>query len=241
MSAEQLKALEGETKKLKGGIKNLEKTKKDVLALFEEKAAALAADLEANAKAIAACKYAMEPKYEPTEKEIKAAEKEGGKKGQDLAGMSDMGGISFFSVAMEKCMGEMSLLEHAIAGANKVVDESGDDRKGGAAEIGKIFLSANDKRLAVYCHCPKPLWAKLSMKDWLDAALKGFDYVTVAETEETFQLEIPANAEKEQFPLKMRDLIINQSFGILRDRQLVLDETSTDEDLNLAEAAGIEW
>ncbi len=241
MSADQLKALEGETKKIKGQVKNLEKTKKDVLNLFEEKAASLDKALADNAAAIATCKYQMLPKYEPTEKEIKAAIKEGGKKGQDLAGMSDMGGISFFSVAMEKCLGEMSLLEKAIEGANKEVDPEGDDRKGGAGGIGKIFLSANDKRLALYAHVPKALHAKLPMKDWLAAGLQGFEPIVIEETEEIYKAEIPANADKEQFPLKMRDLFINQAFSILRDRQLVAEETSSDADFNLAEAAGIEW
>ena len=41
----------------------------------------------------------------------KAALKEGGKKGQDLAGMYDMGGMKFFHVAMEQCGGNVDLLK----------------------------------------------------------------------------------------------------------------------------------
>lgn len=37
----------------------------------------------------------------PTDKQIKKAFKEGGKKGQDLVGMADMGGMRFFCVVME--------------------------------------------------------------------------------------------------------------------------------------------
>ena len=53
-----------------------------------------------------------------------AALKEGGKKGQDLIGMCDLGGMKYFTVAMEKCAGRWDLLEAAMKGANKIVDES---------------------------------------------------------------------------------------------------------------------
>jgi hypothetical protein len=75
----------------------------------------------------------------------KAAEKEGGKKGQDLSGMCDIGGMTYFTVVMESCEGSWDLLEMAMAGANKVVDPDGDDRKGGAHELIKCFMDIDDK------------------------------------------------------------------------------------------------
>lgn len=241
MSAEQLKALEGEAKKIKGGIKNLESTKKGVLALFEEKSASLAAALAANEAAIAACKYDMKPKRELTDKEKKAAIKEGGKKGQDLAGMADLGGIKFFCVTMEKCLGEMEALDLALGGANKVVDESGDDRKGGAGHLGKMLLSADDERCAIVAHVPEALKELCEVKEWVEASVKGMDAKYISTDDTIIRLELPKNKEKEQFPLKMRDLVINQAFAFLKDKQLVLDESSSDPDVNYAEMNGIEW
>ena len=73
----------------------------------EQKAADKAAEVEkAEAKAYA------------------GALKEGGKKGQDLIGMCDLGGMKYFTVAMEKCAGRWDLLEAAMKGACKIVDES---------------------------------------------------------------------------------------------------------------------
>ena len=46
---------------------------------------------------------------------------------------------------------------------------------------------------------------------------------------------------QDRFPLKMRDVAISAGFGFLRDNQLVLDEESDEDDVNYAEAAGIEW
>lgn len=57
-------------------------------------------------------------------KVIAAAFKEGGKKGQDLIGMADMGGIKFFNVAIDQAQGEWELLEQTMQGANVVVDDS---------------------------------------------------------------------------------------------------------------------
>ena len=56
-------------------------------------------------------------------KEIAAALKEGGKKAQDIAGMHDMGGMSFFAITLETCKGDWELITTAMEGANKVVDE----------------------------------------------------------------------------------------------------------------------
>lgn len=41
----------------------------------------------------------------------KAALKEGGKKGQDIAGMFETGGIKFYHLVMEKCGGDIELLK----------------------------------------------------------------------------------------------------------------------------------
>ena len=49
-----------------------------------------------------------------------------------------MGGIKHFHVAMESCNGNWDLLQMCLDAANKPVDEKGDDRKGGAGDIGKV-------------------------------------------------------------------------------------------------------
>lgn len=51
-----------------------------------------------------------------------------------------MGGIHFFHVALESCEGDWELVEEAMQGANAPAE--GEERKGGAGEIGKAFLSA---------------------------------------------------------------------------------------------------
>ena len=55
----------------------------------------------------------------PTDKQIKASLKEGGKKGQDLQGMADLGSMSFFTVVLETCGESWALLEKAMEVSQK--------------------------------------------------------------------------------------------------------------------------
>lgn len=65
--------------------------------------------------------------------------------GVDLVGMSDMGGVKHFNVAVDVPKGDVDLLKLVLEGANKEVDESSEERKGGAGAIGKCFYSAGDE------------------------------------------------------------------------------------------------
>eukprot|EP00056_Hartaetosiga_gracilis_P018771 m.11838 g.11838 ORF g.11838 m.11838 type:complete len:242 (+) comp7049_c0_seq1:75-800(+) len=181
-----------------------------------------------------------------TEKQIKAALKEGGKKGQDIAGLYDMGGISFYHISLEKCEGSMELVLKAMEGANKKVDEGADDRKGGAGHVGKMFLSSNNDQVAIACFVPKELQEKheVTPKVWLEVFLSNFDGEIKEEGEELVTAVLPANKEKERFPVKMRDEAINLGFAFLVQKGLINDDDD-DSDFGLdgdaLEEAGIEW
>jgi HMG (high mobility group) box len=176
-----------------------------------------------------------------TDKALAAAVKEGGKKGQDLCGMSDMGGMSFFAVAMEDCMGRRDYLEAAMKAANAEIDPSGDDRKGGAGKLGKMLLSASNDALAVLGHVPDACPKDLSLKEWAECIAASVEGNIVEITEDTCFIEAKADQAAERFPLKMREGAINASFGLLRQKGLVVDDDSDDDFGEMAEAAGIEW
>ena len=48
------------------------------------------------------------------EKQIKAAKKEGGKKGVDAAGMSDLGGVKYFHITVDTPEGDVELLRAVL-------------------------------------------------------------------------------------------------------------------------------
>jgi len=161
--------------------------------------------------------------------------------------MHDLGGMSYFTVALEKCEGDWDLMQAAMDGANKEVDEGGDDRKGGAGHLGKCFLSCDEaKHLALIYFLPKELQEGekcVTLDEWIEVMTAGLSPEIVDKTETTARVICPQSTEKQLFPLKMRDTAINNSFAMLRSKELVADDDSGSEDDMGAmyEDLGIEW
>jgi len=177
--------------------------------------------------------------------DAKAAIKEGGKKGQDLNGVAALGGIQYFNVSVETPEGDMALLEKVLEGANAPVDEAAEERKGGAGDIGKFLLSAGETKLVAIGHVPKQLAADkgLTVKEWATELMKHLPGSTIVdEGEEIIKLEMKADTDNNVFPLKARDAAIDAGFKLLKARGLVpATADDSDDDVNYAEAAGVEW
>lgn len=160
------------------------------------------------------------------QKLLAAAFKEGGKKGQDLAGFADIGGVKYFHVALENCNGSWELTEAAMNGANTVVDEAAEERKGGALNIAKAFLSANEDRLCIYLHVPEELSEKVPINEWFDVLVKASGATVLEPPKNGFAkaelLHVP-----EVFPLKVRDSAIGLGFAYLRSKGVIPDEESS--------------
>lgn len=156
-----------------------------------------------------------------------------------------MGGVCFFNVSVDTPEGDMELMQALLDGANAEVDESSEERKGGAGDLGKAFLSAGDKQLAIIFHVPAALAeAKgVSMQEWIDAVTAPVkDHVQVVEAgAELVKIVVPGNAEEGRFPLKMRDECTSAGFTFLREKGLIPEDDDSDDDVNYAEAAGVEW
>lgn len=146
--------------------------------------------------------------------------------------------------SVDSAEGDLALLQSVLDGSNQPVDEAAEERKGGAGDIGKSFLSAGDKQLAILCHTPAALAAAkgVSMQEWVDALIAPVkEFATVVEqTEEVTKIVVAGSAEEGRFPLKMRDLCTDSGFAFLREKGLIpAPESSDDEDY--AAAAGVEW
>lgn len=165
-----------------------------------------------------------------TEKQLKLAEKEGAKKGQDLSGLEDMGGVHFFHVALENCDGHWELVEAAMNGANTPVDPNGEDRKGGAENIAKAFLSASVDRLCIYLHVPEQLAGVVNLQDWFSVLVNGAKATVLVPPTGAFGF---AKAEllrgDNVFPLKVRDEIIGQGFAYLLSKGVIPECEDDDE------------
>lgn len=72
-------------------------------------------------------------------------------------------------------------------GMNAEVDESAEERKGGAGGLGKMLLSAGDKQLAIVCHVPKALQESnesFNIKEWVQAVVGATGATVTEEGEE---------------------------------------------------------
>jgi len=78
----------------------------------------------------------------------------GGKKGVEISGAADMGGLDFFNTQLEQCKGKVNLLEMAMHAMNKDIDPAEEESKGGSAATGKLLLSAGDTEMAVVAYVP---------------------------------------------------------------------------------------
>ena len=73
--------------------------------------------------------------------------KEGGKKGVEIEGASDMGGLDFFCTTMELPEGNLEELELSMLAMNAEPDPEAEDRKGCSGHIGKMIFSAGVEQL----------------------------------------------------------------------------------------------
>jgi hypothetical protein len=169
-------------------------------------------------------------KKDPEALKLKAAIKEGGKKAQDLQGMSDMGGVMFFHCVMHDCEGRMDLLQSAMDAMNKEVDPEGDDRKGGAGGLGKFLFSAGDKALIGICHVPAAVEAKgVTAKEWTEEIAKVTN-AKITKCEGAYgYIELLADPDKEVFPLKIRDMATSCGYQFLVTKGVVADDSSSGE------------
>lgn len=169
------------------------------------------------------------PEYD--EKLIKKVVKEGGKKGVEVEGASDLGGIEFFCTALEVPEGDLTLLEMSMEAMNAVPEEGSEERKGGAGGVGTMIFSAGKDTLGVVYHVPESKLEKINGTEWLAAALKpinGLLYATNSPAKgKGF---VPGDKEAGIFPLKLKEEAIQASIEYLKSKGLFPEDADDDDD-----------
>merc|ERR1712151_533115 len=112
------------------------------------------------------------PAEDPAKK-LKKVIKEGGKRGVEIEGAADMGGLMFFCTSVDEPEGSSELLKESVAAMNAKSDPTEEERKGGSGHIGKMVFSAGTEQLAVIAYCPEERQEKLDCKAWLETVLKS--------------------------------------------------------------------
>merc|ERR1719482_1123433 len=167
------------------------------------------------------------------EKRLKVVKKEGGKKGAELAGAADMGGIEYFTTVVDTPEGDPRLVEIVCQEMNAAVDPAAEETKGGSGHVGKMLLSAADAQLAIVAYVPRDKTSKISAKDWMQhvfTTLGCGEFVGEPSAKKAVGV-CKKDGEKGKFPVKMRDEAINSSVGLLKGKGLFPDKDDDSDEM----------
>lgn len=161
---------------------------------------------------------------------LKKVIKEGGKRGVEIEGAADMGGLQFFCTAMDLPDGDLDLLVESMKAMNAKSDPTEEERKGGSGHIGKMIFSAGTEQLAVVAYVPEAKQKELDCEEWLKTVLSIFSGQVVSGGRETSSGIVKTNSDKGVFPLKIREPMILEANNFLRKKGLFPEDNDDDDD-----------
>jgi len=162
---------------------------------------------------------------------LKKVIKEGGKRGVEIEGAADMGGLQFFCTSVDEPQGSLDFLEESVKAMNFKSDPTEEERKGGSGHIGKMVFSAGMEQLAIVAYVPEEKQSELVCKEWLEKVLALFPGGNITkEGKDICVGTIPTNSEKNIFPLKIRESLILEANNFLRSKGLFPDNDDDDSD-----------
>merc|ERR1711990_1241467 len=103
-------------------------------------------------------------KAEDPAKKLKKVIKEGGKRGIEIEGAADMGGLQFFCTSVEEPDGDLDLMDECMKAMNTECAPDEEERKGCSGRIGKMIFSAGVEQLGVVAYLPKEQEGNLDAK-----------------------------------------------------------------------------
>jgi hypothetical protein len=198
-------------------------------------------DVKMTTKEIKKAKEAQDKKKaeEPAEKapedpakKLKKVLKEGGKRGVEIEGAADMGGLQFFSTSVDEPDGDVDLLRKSMEAMNAKSDPTEEERKGGSGHVGKMIFSAGTEQLAIVAYVPEAKQAELSCEEWINKVLAAQPNGKLVQSAKDICTGfIPADPNKGIFPLKFRESLIMESNNFLRAKGLFPDADDDSEEM----------
>lgn len=191
---------------------------------------------EAKSKAEPKAKAAKDDKakevdpVEERKKKMKKVIKEGGKRGVEIEGAADMGGLQFFCTSVDEPEGDIEMLTESMKAMNAKSDPTEEERKGGSGHIGKMLFSAGVEHLAIAAYVPDEKQGECSCEEWLKSVLALFQGEVVSADKSVSTGKVKANGDKGIFPLKIREPMIVEANNFLRKKGLFPEDNSDDDD-----------
>merc|ERR1712117_666936 len=155
---------------------------------------------------------------------LKKVIKEGGKRGVEIEGAADMGGLQFFCTALD-------LLVESMKAMNAKSDPTEEERKGGSGHIGKMIFSAGVEQLAVVAYVPEAKHSELSCEEWLMTVMNTFGGKVESKANDVCTGAVKTDSDKGIFPLKIREPMILEANNFLRKKGLFPEDDSDDDEM----------
>merc|ERR1712151_563339 len=131
---------------------------------------------------------------------LKKTWEEGGKRGVEIEGAADMGGLQFFCTSVDLPEGDLDLLVESVSAMNEKSDPTEEERKGGSGHIGKMVFSAGTEQLAVVAYVPAEKQSELSCEEWLKTVLGTQGGATIKTGKDVCTGRVLTNSDKGVFP-----------------------------------------
>jgi len=165
------------------------------------------------------------------EKLLKKVIKEGGKRGVEIEGAADMGGLQFFCTSVDEPQGDLDLLVESLNAMNAEAIPGEEERKGCSGHIGKTIFSCGTDQLAVVAYVPEDKLAVLNCEEWLKSTLAPFQGEVMKTGKQICTGRVKANSDKGVFPLKIREPMILEANNFLRKKDLFPEDKDSDDEM----------
>jgi len=222
-------------KKKEAAAKNVTKEEQPKKESKKKGGAEKAAEKPAEKPAGKPAEEVKEPTAEEREKlrkdKLKKVIKEGGKRGVEIEGAADMGGLQFFCTSMDLPEGDLDMLKESMKAMNAECDPTEEERKGGSGRIGKMIFSAGAEQLAVVAYVPTDKQATLSCEEWLKQVLGEQGGQVISTAPDLCTGVVKANPDKNVFPLKIREPMILSANNFLRKKGLFPEDDDDDDEM----------
>lgn len=174
------------------------------------------------------------------QKKVNKVLKEGGKRGVEIEGASDMGGMRFFPTKVLEPEGDIEMMMECVKAMNEKCEPGAEERKGGSGNVGKIVASfvKDDSAICICTYVP-PSFSDLDAKTWMTTLLKKLEVPSDNKEDFKWHIDNPVysaiciknHEEKGVFCVKLKDYVIQRSNDILIEKGLIppFDDESEDE------------
>lgn len=162
---------------------------------------------------------------------LKKVHKAGGKRGVEIEGAADMGGLGYFCTSIDEPNGDLEMIDVYMEAMNEKSDPTEEERKGGSGEIGKMIFSAGDDKLAMLAYVPDAKKGECNATEWMEHVLAMFQgEMCPGATGTLAKGFVTADGNVNKFPLKMKEPSITEAICFLKKKGLFPDKDDDSDD-----------